>query len=70
MTPDQHYRLTLRALASSYPLAVRLRRLLKMALRCYGFRLVRAEEVPGGSEPAQDATRRECNQNRSNWRIV
>ena len=48
-------RLTLRALPDAAPAAVRLRRLLKTLIRCYGFRCLQVEEVrglaPGAGRP-------------------
>ncbi len=49
--PDPDFVLRLRPLPGwPGPLAVRLRRLLKTALRAYGFRCVKAEEVHRGKE--------------------
>ncbi len=42
------YRVTLTFRADGTPAIVRLRRFLKMALRAYGLRAVKVEELPGG----------------------
>jgi hypothetical protein len=46
--------LTLRPIASSVPVAIRLRRALKCLRRTFGLECIRAEEVPGDSDVAQD----------------
>jgi hypothetical protein len=48
------YRVELRAVGpDDVPVVVRLRRLLKVALRAFGLRAVRVEQVePAGNEPA------------------
>jgi hypothetical protein len=57
--PDQGqpvYRLTLRAQPGAVPPVVRLRRLLKTALRSFGLRCLAVEEVrPDDPEPCPDA---------------
>ena len=56
--PDEPlYRLTLRALPATVPAVVRLRRLLKMAGRAFGFKAIEVEELPveekrAGHKPA------------------
>lgn len=48
--PLPDIRLVLRPLPDEVPVAIRLRQLLKYALRAQGFRLVRLEEVPRGEK--------------------
>jgi hypothetical protein len=47
MTTEPKYRLTLLALSDEAPPAVRLRMLLKRALRAYRLRCVKVEEIEG-----------------------
>jgi hypothetical protein len=42
--------LTLKALPGEAPADVRLRRLIKAALRAYGFKLLRCEDLPGQAQ--------------------
>ncbi|GIW82602.1 MAG: hypothetical protein KatS3mg105_4409 [Gemmatales bacterium] len=56
MQPDRYiYRLTFQAQPDDVPAVVRLRRLLKLALRVFGFRCVSAEEIalPNGKPAAE-----------------
>jgi hypothetical protein len=52
-TPQPTFRLVLRAVPGGGPVEVRLRSLLKVALRAFGFRCVKVEEVPV-EPPAQE----------------
>jgi hypothetical protein len=51
-----HYRMTLQPLTSRYPPVVRIRRLLKLALRAFALKCVRVEELPAvasGAAPGE-----------------
>jgi hypothetical protein len=59
------FRLTIRPGRDAVPTVVRLRRLLKMLLRGYGFRCISVEELPASVAPAAqdergDAEATEC----------
>jgi hypothetical protein len=51
--PQQTYRLTFRPEPSSVPVAIRLRRLLKIAGRALALKCIRAEEVQPAKDPQQ-----------------
>jgi hypothetical protein len=61
--PAPEYRLRLRALPDRVPAAVRLRRLLKVLLRGYGFRALAVEEVPAEA-PAHESGDADANDGR------
>ena len=54
MTDPAEYRLTFKAQSSDVPPEVRLRRLLKYALRVCGLKCVSVEDVPASPGPARE----------------